>query len=33
MKPSMHIHVASRAPWYDVPGALPQHAEYPGLGR
>jgi hypothetical protein len=30
MKPSMHIHVGSRASWYDIPGGLPQHEGYPG---
>jgi hypothetical protein len=24
-----HIFAASKAPWYDIAGGLPQHAEYP----
>ncbi len=28
--PERHIWVGSKAPWYDIPGDLPQHAEYPG---
>ena len=28
-KPSLHIHVASRAPWFDITDALPQYAEMP----
>jgi hypothetical protein len=28
-KPSLHIHVASRAPWFDISDALPQYAEMP----
>jgi len=26
VRPSFHIHVASRAPWHDISDALPQHA-------
>jgi hypothetical protein len=29
MAPDCHIFVASKAPWYAIPGDLPQHAEYP----
>ena len=28
-KPSLHIHVASRAAWFDITDALPQYAEMP----
>ena len=28
-RPSVHIFVASKAPWYEIPDDLPQHAEYP----
>jgi hypothetical protein len=26
--PDLHIFVDSKAPWYTIPGSLPQHAEY-----
>jgi hypothetical protein len=29
MPPQRHIFVASKAPWYEIPDALPQDAEYP----
>jgi hypothetical protein len=29
IRPQAHIFVASKAPWYEIPGNLPQHAEYP----
>jgi hypothetical protein len=29
IRPSMHIFVGSKAPWYEIPDDLPQHAEYP----
>lgn len=29
VRPSRHIFVASRAPWYEIPDDLPRHAEYP----
>jgi hypothetical protein len=29
MRPQTHIFVGSKAPWYDIPGSLPQHAELP----
>jgi hypothetical protein len=28
-KPSLHIHVASRATWFDITDTLPQYAEMP----
>ena len=28
-RPSRHIFAASKAPWYEIPDALPRHAEYP----
>jgi len=28
-RPVAHIFVASKAPWYEIPDALPQYAEYP----
>lgn len=27
-RPEWHIFVASKAPWYEIPDGLPQHAEY-----
>lgn len=29
VKPEQHIFVDSRAPWYEITDALPQHAAYP----
>ena len=29
MRPERHIFAASKAPWYEIPDDLPQHAEYP----
>jgi hypothetical protein len=29
--PSMHIFVASKAPWYEITDNLPQHANLPGV--
>ena len=26
-RPSVHVHVSSKAPWYDILDALPQYAE------
>lgn len=31
--PTMHIHVASKAPWHDIADGLPQHAEMPPRTR
>jgi hypothetical protein len=28
-KPSLHIHVASRAPWFEITDTLPQYADMP----
>lgn len=28
LRPQAHIFVASKAPWFDIAGDLPQHAEY-----
>ena len=28
-RPSEHIYVGSKAPWYEIADALPQHAEFP----
>jgi hypothetical protein len=30
MHPQAHIFVGSKAPWYEIADALPQHLEYPG---
>ena len=29
VRPIVHIHTASKAPWYEIADALPQFAEYP----
>jgi hypothetical protein len=29
VRPASHIFVGSKAPWYEIPDELPQHAEYP----
>jgi hypothetical protein len=29
VKPAMHVHVASKAPWHDITDDLPQHPELP----
>lgn len=29
LRPQAHIFVASKAPWWEIHGALPQYAEYP----
>lgn len=29
IKPSMHIFVASKAPWHEITDGLPQHSEFP----
>lgn len=29
VRPSEHIFVGSKAPWYDITDALPQHREWP----
>jgi hypothetical protein len=29
LRPTMHIFVGSRAPWFEIPDALPQFDEYP----
>ena len=29
VKPMAHVHVASKAPWFDIAGDLPQFAELP----
>lgn len=29
VRPVVHIHTASKAPWYEIGDALPQFAEYP----
>lgn len=29
LRPTAHIFVGSKAPWYEISGALPQYAEYP----
>jgi hypothetical protein len=29
VRPVVHIHTASRAPWYEITDALPQFAEFP----
>jgi hypothetical protein len=29
IRPQAHIFVASKAPWYEITDALPEHAEYP----
>jgi hypothetical protein len=29
LKPTAHMFVASKAPWYEILDDLPQHAEYP----
>jgi hypothetical protein len=29
LKPSAHIFVGSKAPWFDIADGLPQHAEFP----
>ncbi len=29
MRPSMHIHVESKAPWFDIDDGLPQHVGHP----
>lgn len=29
VRPVVHIHTASKAPWYEITDALPQFAEYP----
>jgi hypothetical protein len=28
-RPDHHIHVASKAPWYEISDGLPQHDVYP----
>jgi hypothetical protein len=28
IRPTEHIHVASKAPWYEIADDLPQHEEY-----
>lgn len=28
LRPTAHIHVASKAPWFDITDRLPQHAEF-----
>ncbi len=33
MRPQAHIFVASKAPWYTIPDALPQFEEFPPAGR
>jgi hypothetical protein len=30
IKPAMHIHVGSKAPWYDISDDLPQYPAMPG---
>jgi hypothetical protein len=30
VKPSAHIFVGSKAPWYEISDKLPQHKEFPG---
>jgi hypothetical protein len=29
VRPGEHIFVGSKAPWYEIVGALPQHEEWP----
>jgi hypothetical protein len=29
VRPALHIFVGSKAPWFEIRDALPQHAEYP----
>lgn len=29
LRPTMHVHVASKAPWYDITDELPQWADVP----
>jgi hypothetical protein len=29
VRPIVHIHTASKAPWYEIADALPQFADYP----
>ena len=29
LRPTMHIMVANKAPWYEITDSLPQHAEWP----
>jgi hypothetical protein len=29
LRPSQHIFVASKAPWYEIADALPRHDEFP----
>jgi hypothetical protein len=29
IRPERHIFAGSKAPWYEIPDDLPQHAEYP----
>jgi hypothetical protein len=30
IKPSVHVYVGSKAPWYDITDKLPQFEEFPG---
>jgi len=30
IKPSAHIYVGSKAPWYEITDTLPQFKEFPG---
>jgi hypothetical protein len=30
VRPAMHVHVASKAPWYEITDALPRFATLPG---
>lgn len=32
IRPERHLFAASKAPWYEIPDALPQHDEYPPAG-
>jgi hypothetical protein len=29
MRPTAHIHVGSKAPWFTITDRLPQHDEFP----
>jgi hypothetical protein len=29
VRPALHVHVASKAPWYEITDGLPQHATVP----
>jgi hypothetical protein len=33
IRPTRHIFTGSKAPWHEIADALPQHNEYPPLGK